>query len=48
MSLDFMTADLREVVDTLYWLSDRSQDARTDWNYDIFEWLSRVDEEDYE
>jgi hypothetical protein len=48
MSIDFMGADLREVIDALYWVSDRSSDARTDWNTDIFEWVSRIDEDDYE
>ena len=48
MSLDFMTASTEEIIDTLYWVSDRSTDARTDWNTDIFIWLSRVDEEEYE
>ena len=48
MSLDFMTADLREVIDTLYWVCDRSIDAKTDWNTDIFNYLARVDEYDYE
>jgi hypothetical protein len=48
MSLDFMTADIREVIDTLYWVSDRSSSARIDWNTDIFEWVSRIDEDDYE
>jgi hypothetical protein len=48
MSLDFMTASTEEVINTLYWVSDRSTDARTDWNTDIFKWLSRIDEEDCE
>ena len=48
MSLDFVTADLDEIIDTLYWVCDRSQDAKTDWNTDIFNYLARVDEYDYE
>ena len=39
---------LYEIIDCLYWVSDRSQDARTEWNYDIFDYLARVNEEDYE
>lgn len=42
------TDKLYELIDTLYWVSDRSQNARTEWNYDIFDYLRQVNEEDYE
>jgi len=48
MSLNFVTAELDEIIGTLYWVGDRSQDAKTEWNTDIFNYLSRVDEYDYE
>ena len=49
MSNELMTkVDLDEIIDTLYWVGDRSQDAKTDWNTDIFNYLARVDEYDYE
>lgn len=48
MSLDFVTADIETIIDTLYWVADRSTDAKTDWNTDIFCRLALVDQEDYE
>ena len=49
MSNELMTkVDLDEIIDTLYWVGDRSCDARSEWNTDIFNYLARVDEDDYE
>ena len=47
MSLDFTKADLDEIIDTLYWVSARSEHY-SEWKTDIFNHLARVNEEDYE
>jgi len=35
-------------LDTLYWVADRSDQARSEWNEDIFNVLSLIKEDDYE
>lgn len=47
MSLDYVTADLDEIIDTLYWVSARSEHY-SEWNTDLFNHLARVNDEDYE
>jgi hypothetical protein len=39
--------DLDEIIDTLYWVSARSEHYSF-WNTDIFNHLARVNEEEYE
>ena len=39
---------LYEIIDCLYWMANRSQDAVSEWNTDIFNYLARINEEDYE
>ena len=48
LSNELMTKiDLDEIIDCLYWVADRSEHYSA-WNTDIFDYLARVDENDYD